>query len=433
MERPKSKRLWDRFRRLGALAHTDSGCWDVPAWGRATEIALDSLPQVVMPATPYYLKQLVYMKFDCPTKPTRRQFCTAALAAIDEALGTSYLVLFAKSKSNADDLVLRLQHLMVLHAVGIMIVDEVQNVLKSPEGSQAFLDFFVGLVNRLSIPVMLIGTMEAGALAQGAFRQARRSAGLGQPNWSPLRPGEEWDDWLEQMWSYQWTNVVNPLTPSISKVIFEESQGIIDIAVKLLLVAQFRVISRGQVSPETPEILDEKVFRTVAREDFALVQPLLRALRDDRVDLLVTVPDLMPFTKHVDHLLSSQMSMTAMDFRVEREALRRTRELERESRLHPTAPWITSIIKKGFSETIAGKVVNEAFARHDADDVMSISSTIAGLLMGQKASGKKSGGSGKRIVTDENVLKEVVASSENPLDGLRAAGVVADLDDLVRA
>ena len=47
------------------------------------------------------------------------------------------------------------------------------------------------------------------------------------------------------LWDYQWTKKEVPLTPEISDIMYEESQGIIDIAVKLYAMAQIRAIYSG--------------------------------------------------------------------------------------------------------------------------------------------------------------------------------------------
>ena len=407
-----------------------------PGMGKSTttERTLAAMDQVVVPETPYHLKQLVYAKIDCPSRPTRRQFCQAAFDAIDTALGTNYSSMFMSKKRSPEELVARLQHIVVLHAVGIIVIDEIQNVAKAAESPETFLNFFVGLVNRLGVPLMMIGTAEARPLLDGAFRIARRAAGLGQPNWEPLREGEEWDDWLSEMWRYQWTAVPTELTPEIGKVIYEESQGIIDIAVKLMMLAQLRAISRGEAG--FSEALDAGLFRTVAKEEFTLARPLLQALRDGRMDLLAKVPDLIPLQVHVDGVLSRAMGMTAQDFRDLRAARQKEAELRHKGDGGPMAGLMANLISRGYGAKVAEGVVAEALRRNEADDIYGISTTIAEILAGMALPKPKSAArSGVRQVPSiPNGIEDAVSKSADTFTALREKGMVASsIDEILPA
>lgn len=397
-----------------------------PGLGKSTTtaITLEALPQVLEPETPYYLRQLVYVKVDCPPAPTRRQFCQAAFEAIDLALGTRYAAMFVNDRTNSEAMVGRLQNLVVLHAVGIIVIDEIQNVGKAKESPDTFLNFFVGLVNRLGVPLMMIGTAEARPLLDGAFRLARRAAGLGQPNWEPLRRGEEWDDWLSDMWRYQWTAEPTPLTPEISEVIYRECQGIIDIAVKLLMLAQLRAISRGEMG--MPETLDAGLFETVAKEEFALARPLLQALRDGRIDVLAKIPDLVPFHAHVDSLMSAATGMTANEFRDLREMRRQELEQARKGVEGSVASYRAAVLKRGFVAKVADEVVAEALRRNARDDVLGISATISELLKNlTPATAGKARNPRRAEPTRTNVIDGAIKDGENPLEALRRSGLLA--------
>ena len=352
----------------------------LPGMGKSTTtgVTLDAVRQVIEHRDGYYLKQLVWIKIECPPAPTRRQVCQVMFEAIDMALGTNYMVMFFDAKGSAESMVARLQNLVVLHAVGLIVIDEIQNVAHAAERHETFLNFFVNLVNRLGVPLMLIGTGEARPLLGQAFRLARRSGGLGQPNWDRLPEGEEWNDWLEEMWRYQWTAPPTPLTPEISMAIYNESQGIIDIAVKLLMLAQFRAISRGETG--LPETLDAGLFHTIAKEELALARPLLQALREGRMDVLSTIPDLVPFQTHVEQMLSKAMEMTAQDFRELREASRRANIAATGGHGGPLDELAAAVISRGFSAEVAERALAEALKTNSPDDTLGLSVSVAAFL-----------------------------------------------------
>ena len=75
------------------------------------------------------------------------------------------------------------------------------------------------------------------------------------------------------MWPNQWTNKTVDLTDKFKNTLYDESQGIIDIAVKLYAMVQIRAIALGK------ETFTPSDFRAVANEKLGLVKPMLDALR----------------------------------------------------------------------------------------------------------------------------------------------------------
>ncbi len=150
------------------------------------------------------------------------------------------------------------------------------------------MNFFVTLVNEIGIPVMMIGTMRAKSVLQQDFRQARRGSGQGDMVWQQMEKNDDWDLLIESMWEYQWLQNKVELTDELNKAIYEESQGIIDIAVKLFALSQGRAIETG-VETITPLLISK-----VAKDDLKLVQPMLKALKDGQLSELERYEDIMP-------------------------------------------------------------------------------------------------------------------------------------------
>lgn len=78
---------------------------------------------------------------------------------------------------------------------------------------------------------------------------------------------------LESMWRYQWTKKFTPLTEEFSKVIYDETQGISDLIVKIFVYSQQKAISTGK------EELTVELMRNVANEKFKLMREMLNAIR----------------------------------------------------------------------------------------------------------------------------------------------------------
>ncbi|MEG3161336.1 ATP-binding protein [Sphingomonas sp. LB2R24] len=411
-----------------------------PGMGKTmvSDRVVSSLPETVVPETSYHVVQIPCLKIECPSKGGRRSFCISAFDAIDQRLGTKYSETFsANSRIGADHMMLLLQHLAVLHGIGLIVVDELQHLLQSSEGPRPLINFLVTLVNLLGVPIMLIGTNEARSIIQTAFREARRASGLGQPNWEPLRRGEEWDDWLTEMWRYQWTNVHSPLTPEISEAVFDESQGIIDIAVKLLILAQMRAISKGEMGDE--EVLDEQLYRLVAKEEFGIVAPMLAALRDGNMAILATIPDLMPLEKHVEDVLERALGMPATEFRRLRDLRTAIASAEKDSESSHLAGLKVGLIRRGHAAELVERIVAQAVASNALDDIYGITETVADLLKAEKSPRKRSGGaggSGLKLTPKPHLpggIGATIEGAEDPIEALKAAGLAKTVKEAIKA
>ncbi|MDH7973044.1 AAA family ATPase [Sphingomonas sp. AR_OL41] len=266
---------------------------------RSTNRIIRTLSQPVRPDIEEYVLQLPIVKAECPSRGGRAALCFGIASALDKALGTSYHAELEKGRVTGDHLMLRVQHLLNLHAVGLLIIDEIQHLQQSTEGIRPIMNFLVTLVNVLGIPVMLIGTNEAHEVIQSSFREARRAVGIAQPNWNSMQADEDWEAWLGDVWKYQYTRTPVELTNALCALVHELSQGVIDIAIKLYAMAQMRAITEGG-----DELLTEDLFRQVAEEELVCVAPMLEALRTGNLKALAQFPDLKPLSHHVADVLA---------------------------------------------------------------------------------------------------------------------------------
>ena len=153
---------------------------------------------------------------------------------------------------------------------------------------EKMLNFFVTLINTVSVPVILVGIPKALPIFQSEFRQARRSCGQGNMFWDRLEKDEEFLILLEELWEYQWIRKPQKLTKEIVDTIYEESQGIIDIIIKLFFMAQIRAISSGK------EMITVKLIKEVADENLKILRPMLKALKSGNIKDIANYPDIIP-------------------------------------------------------------------------------------------------------------------------------------------
>ena len=246
----------------------------------AVESILYQYPQVInhteYKGEPFPVTQIVWLKLDCPHDGSRGELCYRFFKAIDDCVGTSYLDQYKKSRITIDSMLTLMQRIAQEYSLGILCVDEVQHLSLAKGGSDAMLNFFVTLVNTIGVPVILIGTSKAMPILQGQFRQARRSSGHGDLIWNRLKKDERnWITFVESIWKYQWIRDEVKLTPEMLDAIYEETQGIIVLAVVLYVLLQEEAILSER------ETFGIKDIGRVARERMALVQPMLKALREN--------------------------------------------------------------------------------------------------------------------------------------------------------
>ena len=240
---------------------------------------------------PFYVKQVVWMKLDCPYDGSIKGLCLSFFTELDRILQSNYAKSFPASRNTVDAMMQKMSVLAHTHGLGLLIIDEIQHLsLAKSGGSDKMLNFFVTLVNTIGVPVILIGTPKAQPILQGEFRQARRGSGQGDLIWNHMKNDESWEIMLQAMWKYQWIKHKCSLTEELKNTIYEETQGIIDVAVKLYGIAQIKAIFEGteRITPET--------IRTSAAESLKLVKPMLSALRTGDIRKIMQYEDIRPIS-----------------------------------------------------------------------------------------------------------------------------------------
>ncbi len=256
--------------------------------GKSTNLhnILNLYPQVILHPN-YSVYQIVWLKVDCPK--TLKGLCTDIFMTIDQLLGTTLFNKFNSSRSSEDYLLAQLAQIAHTHHLGVVVIDEIQNLVTTRRSRDEILNFLVKLDNIIGIPVIRVGTNEAISILQGNFRNARRNTGEGSVIWDRMINDDEWCFFLEGMWEYKWTKTPVFLSDEIKEVFYEESQGIIDIAVKLYKMLQWRAISIGG-----KEIITTELLRKVAKDGLYLVKPMLDAIRSGDKEWMIKYKDIAP-------------------------------------------------------------------------------------------------------------------------------------------
>ncbi|MDD9267873.1 ATP-binding protein [Paenibacillus sp. GCM10023248] len=305
---------------------------------------------------PLIQKQIPFLKLECPD--SLKALCLNFFNAVDSILGENYERKFGSQRATAESMRIHMVQVANLHSLGVLIIDEVQHLCKTRSGGD-ILNFLVTLVNMIGIPVILVGTPKALDILQRQFRQARRGSGQGDALWGRMMKDSVWDFLLETMWEYQWTRTKVKLTKELNDVLYDESQGIMDIAVKLYILAQAEVINHySEEETITPDLIMK-----VAKEKLRLVQPMLNAIRayskNKQEKVIFRFEDLLPFedvSVEIDELLDRKETMLRNEDLIARKTKsKKTNKLEQ---------LIASLINFGIDSDVAQEYATRAIAEH---------------------------------------------------------------------
>ena len=273
---------------------------------------LGSIEQSIQHVKPVTVVQVVWLYVECPHKGNLRGLCLRILSALDKALRTTtYRTVYGYRRNTVEELLLDIEQLFMVHAVGLLVIDEIQNLREAQQADKsAVTKFFVLLVNSVGVPVITVGTLGAASVFDSAFSNARRASGLGSILWYPLARGsnddDEWPDFVRQLWRGQWTSTPTELTSEILDALYEETQGVLDLVVILYMLCQIQLIQLTALAryhssaASTDETITVELIKSVAAEKFRLIAPLLGALRNGNLDALGDFDGLLAFHESME-------------------------------------------------------------------------------------------------------------------------------------
>lgn len=245
---------------------------------------LHLLPQVINHSRfrdrDFTCKQLVWLKLDCPFDGNPKGLCIQFFNTVDAILGTTYSEDYAGTRRITDAMLSDVARVAGNQYLGILVVDEIQRLsLAKSGGADKMLNFFVQLVSTIGVPVVLVGTYKGMSVLSGEFSQMRRGTGQGDMIWDRMENDAQWRHFVESLWHYQY--VRKDSTPddrakggsTLSEVLYDETQGIVDLAIKLFVFAQERAIETGR------ERIDEGIIRKAAKDKLKIPRHVLHALR----------------------------------------------------------------------------------------------------------------------------------------------------------
>ncbi len=194
----------------------------------------------------------------CPFDASVKGMLLEILRTVDEVLGSRYYECAVRSHATTDMLIGSVSQVALNH-IGLLIVDEIQNVVNSKNG-KVLIGALTQLINNSGISICMVGTPESAVFFEQGMQLARRSLGL---QYGRMEYDEQFSVLCRTLLRYQY--VKNPADKSDSLIywLYEHSQGITALVVSLIHDAQEISILNGH---ETLDInsLDEAYKKRLA-------------------------------------------------------------------------------------------------------------------------------------------------------------------------
>ena len=176
----------------------------------------------------------------CPFDSSVKGLLLEILRKVDEVLGSKYYVNALKARASVDMLIGSVSQVSLNH-IGLLVVDEIQNVVNSRNG-KSLVGMLTQLINNSGIAICMVGTPESIPFFEQAMQLARRSLGL---QYEAMQFGDEFCEVCRELFLYQYTKTRMELSAGVTEWLFEHCGGNISVLVSLIHDAQEIAILEG--------------------------------------------------------------------------------------------------------------------------------------------------------------------------------------------
>lgn len=227
-------------------------------------ISLITGNQIIEVGTPY-CKIIPCLVVQCPFDASVKSMLLEILRKVDETLETKYYDAAIRARSTTDMLIGSVSQVCLNH-VGMLIVDEIQNVVNSKNG-KILVGSLTQLINNSGISICMVGTPDCTVFFEGAMHLARRSLGL---KYQALPYDEYFVEICKMLFGYTFVNNTVPLDQSLINWLYEHCNGIMAVLVALLHDAQEIAILTGA------EMLDRMTLDEAFKQRLCMMHDYIR-------------------------------------------------------------------------------------------------------------------------------------------------------------
>lgn len=189
-----------------------------------------------------YTKIIPCLIVQCPFDSSVKGLLLEILRKVDEELGTDHYIHAIKSRASTTDMLIGAVSSIALNNIGMLVVDEIQNVVNSKNG-KSLIGALTQLINNSGISICMVGTPESTVFFEQAMQLARRSVGL---QYTTMNYDDYFQSFCKIIFKYQFLKNRTEITAAITQWLYEHSAGIISVVVSLIHDAQEIAILTGK-------------------------------------------------------------------------------------------------------------------------------------------------------------------------------------------
>ena len=223
----------DSFTIIGA-----SGIGKSSAISRAITLITEN--RVIEVENPY-TKIIPCICVQCPFDSSVKGMLLEILRKVDEMIESKYYENALRARTTTDMLIGNVSQVALNH-IGLLVVDEIQNVCNSKNG-KSLVGMLTQLINNSGISICMVGTPESAVFFEQAVQLARRSLGL---RYDVMEYGTDFRRFCEIVFSYQYVKQRTEITDGIMEWLYEHTSGNISVVVSLIHDAQEIAILNGK-------------------------------------------------------------------------------------------------------------------------------------------------------------------------------------------
>ena len=187
------------------------------------------------------------------------------------------------------DFIRQLSLIISNHFVGVLVIDEFQNLkLGSKNAKAELIAMLIDIRDELGIPIILVGTYKAvdilrkdasisRRLVEGGYHEIQRPLTAQDPNFIKF---------CRTMWVYQWVREPKPITDKIIEALYDCSMGVTGILINVFIYAQHEAMINES------ETVDAATIKKVYKEHFKPFHNIIIALRHNTPEFLKQYDDL---------------------------------------------------------------------------------------------------------------------------------------------
>lgn len=222
--------------------------------------------------------QIVWLLVTIPLMHSWKALCMDILYEMAGMLGNEEYARIAMSNITADKMTLHIRSILLSHHVGLLVLDDVQNLSAAASGGEkGLLTNFLRWREDLGVPMLLIGTYKAANRLGKDWSVARRFIEGGFHHLARPESSKdvEWRRFVKKMWKYQWLRESSDSNPDegIIQALYDYSQGVTGWTLQLFVNAQKEAIFSKK------ERIDADHLKRVYAKTMFHLHPMIEAFR----------------------------------------------------------------------------------------------------------------------------------------------------------